>query len=86
MSHTVLLSSGVVKNLALFNTTVPSCEAYLMPLLSYLLEEFFKGDFVLSQFPMHLFDCGTVGEFARKFEKIIVPRMLWYSKGKNSGT
>ena len=44
-----------------------------------------KNSIALSQFPLYLFNCATVEEFARKFEDVVVPRMLWYTtKGKKS--
>ena len=86
-THCFSKFTGVIKNLAKVNTAerVFCCEAYLLPLLGYLLEEFLKNSIALSQFPLYLFNCATVEEFARKFEDAVVPRMLWYTtKGKKS--
>ena len=72
---------GVIRNLASVRAAEPGnksvdnqVEAFLKPILGFLLEEFLLTGHLFASFPFGIFNCTSIQQFAKKFEKIIVPR------------
>lgn len=57
--------------------------AYLESMLPFILKEFLKQDASWKEFPFQLLDCDDAPSFFSKYEKVLLPVVLWYGKSEN---
>ena len=52
-------------------------DRYVLPMLSFVLNEFLKQELPLEDFPHQLVNCDSAEAFVRRFESLVVPLYLW---------
>ena len=57
-----------------------STVAFLEPMLPFVLKEFLKQEKTWKDFPYQLLGCQDVKNFSEKYEKVLLPVVLWFGK------
>ena len=68
---------AVVENVARLRCPGKTVGRYVLPMLSFVLNEFLKQELPLEDFPHRLLNCDSAAAFVRRFEHLVVPLLLW---------
>ena len=68
---------SVVRNVASVRYPGNTVGRYVLPMLSFVLNEFLKQELPLEDFPHQLVNCDSAEAFVRRFESLVVPLYLW---------